>query len=96
MNSGSRSDVAIIGGGLAGLSLALHLKKRIPNLSITVLERRGLPYPEATHKVGESTVEIAAHYFSEVLGLSDHLKTAQLRKLGLRIFFSQDDNESVE
>ena len=96
MNSGSRSDVAIIGGGLAGLSLALHLKKRIPNLSITVLERRGLPYPEATHKVGESTVEIAAHYFSEVLGLSDHLKTAQLRKLGLRIFFSQGDNESVE
>lgn len=90
------SDVVILGAGLAGLSLAVHLKKRSPNLSVTVFERQPLPYPEATHKVGESTVELAAHYFSEVIGLEHHLKTDQLRKLGTRFFFSTRGNESVE
>jgi flavin-dependent dehydrogenase len=96
MHPETTSDIVILGAGLAGLSLAIHLKKKSPNLSVTVLERESLPYPEATHKVGESTVELAAHYFSEVLGLGHHLKTEQLRKLGTRFFFSEGRNESVE
>lgn len=90
------ADVVIIGGGLAGLTAALHLKHDLPSLSICVLERRDLPYPEATHKVGESTVELAAHYFSEVLNLKDHLRSDHLRKLGIRLFFSADGNERIE
>ncbi len=89
-------DVVIMGGGLAGLTAALHLKHDIPSLSICVLERRSLPYPEATHKVGESTVELAAHYFAEVLNLEDHLKNDHLRKLGIRLFFSADGNRQIE
>jgi 2-polyprenyl-6-methoxyphenol hydroxylase-like FAD-dependent oxidoreductase len=89
-------DVVILGGGLAGLTCALPLIQRIPSLKITVLERRDTPYPEATHKVGESTVELAAHYFSEVLGLQDHLRTEQLRKFGIRLFFSSGDNLAIE
>lgn len=96
MLPGTTSDVTILGAGLAGLSLAVHLKKRSPKLSVTVLERELLPYPEATHKVGESTVEIAAHYFSDVLDLGAHLQADQLRKLGIRLFFSHENNESVE
>jgi flavin-dependent dehydrogenase len=38
--------------------------------------------------VGESSVEIGAHYFAEVLGLKAHLQQAQLRKFGFRFFFS--------
>lgn len=89
-------DAAILGGGLAGLTLALHLKQKLPALQITVLERSRLPYPEATHKVGESTVELASHYFSEVLGLKEHLKQHQLRKLGLRLFFKSENNDKIE
>ena len=32
--------------------------------------------PEACHKVGESSVEIGAHYFEHVLGLGEHLRNA--------------------
>jgi flavin-dependent dehydrogenase len=87
-------DVAIIGGGLAGLTLALQLRRAEPGLSVVVLERSKLPPPLASHKVGESTVEIGAHYFSDTLGLGDLLERTQLRKFGLRLFFGaglQDD-----
>ena len=81
-------DVLILGGGLAGLTLALQLRQRFPDIDVRVLERRAHPVPHAAHKVGESSVEIGAHYFENVLGLKDHLKTAQLKKFGFRFFFS--------
>ena len=81
-------DVTIVGGGLAGLCLALQLRQRHPELSIRVLERRQHPVPEAAFKIGESTVEIGAHYFSQVLGLKEHLDREQIVKFGFRFFFS--------
>ena len=81
-------DVLIAGGGLAGLTLALQLAQQDAALRITVLERHRLPYPASAHKVGESTVEIGAHYFAEVLGLHQHLQDKHLRKFGLRFFFA--------
>jgi flavin-dependent dehydrogenase len=82
-----RTDIAILGGGLAGLTLALQLRQADRDLGITVVERNPHPVPEAAHKVGESTVEIAADYFANVLGLKDHIERDQLRKYGLRFFF---------
>ncbi|MES2537715.1 MAG: NAD(P)/FAD-dependent oxidoreductase [Pseudomonadota bacterium] len=81
-------DVIIMGGGLAGLTLSLQIKKRFADLSILVLERRAHPVPVAAHKVGESSVEIGAHYFETVLGLKEHLQQDQLKKFGFRFFFS--------
>jgi len=86
-------DVLIMGGGLSGLTLALQLKQSMPDLDIKVLERRSGPAPLAAHKVGESSVEIGAHYFSEVLGLKDHLDSAHLRKFGFRFFFSEGESD---
>lgn len=91
-----QSDVTILGGGLAGLSLALQVRQKLPNADITVLEKREHPVPEAAHKVGESTVEVAAHYFGKMLGLSDHIAERQLPKLGLRFFFPSGDNSKIE
>jgi flavin-dependent dehydrogenase len=82
-------DAVILGGGLAGLTLALQLRQRFADLSILVLERRRHPLPVAAHKVGESTVEIGAHYFADTLGLKDHLEREHIRKFGFRFFFSE-------
>ncbi|MFO1474475.1 MAG: tryptophan 7-halogenase [Lysobacterales bacterium] len=86
-------DVAILGGGLAGLCLAIQLKQRDPSLAVAVLERRAGDAPEGAFKVGESTVEIGAHYFAETLGLRDHLEREQVRKFGFRFFFSEGSGD---
>lgn len=90
-----RFDVAIVGGGLAGLTLALQLLRRRPRTRVAVIERVSFPVPEAAHKVGEATVENGAHYFREVLGLEGHLERDQIRKLGLRFFMTRDDNRAI-
>ncbi len=89
MQTTTRTDVAILGGGLAGLTLALQLRQRDPDCAVTVIERRAHPVREAAHKVGESTVEIGAHYLAKVLGLEAHLESEQIRKFGFRFFFSE-------
>ncbi len=87
------ADVVILGGGLGGLTLALQLRSTSPDLSVAVLEREAHPVPAAAHKVGESTVEIGAHYLDTVLGLAPHLREHQLRKFGFRFFFSDGERD---
>ncbi|HQW92764.1 MAG TPA: FAD-dependent oxidoreductase, partial [Ferruginibacter sp.] len=64
-------DVVVLGGGLAGLTLSLQLKKAKPGISILVLERRETAAATAAHKVGESTVELGTHYLREVLDIKE-------------------------
>jgi flavin-dependent dehydrogenase len=93
--AGARFDVVILGGGLAGLTLARQLAQERPTLRTFVIEKRTHPAPEAAFKVGESTVEISAHYFGKVLGLAPHMAERQLDKLGLRYFFSDGSNQDI-
>ncbi len=86
-------DVAICGGGLAGLTLARQLKLKQPNLSVVVLDKMARPLPEAGFKVGESTVEVGAFYLANTLQLTDYFDNQHLPKLGLRYFFKPQETE---
>jgi flavin-dependent dehydrogenase len=99
VNSSTKSvavrDVAILGGGLAGLTLARQLKLARPATDVVVVERDEHPVPEAAFKVGESTAELASHYLGIHLGLREYLEERQLRKSGLRFYFSNAGNHDI-
>lgn len=88
-------DLTIVGGGVSALTLALELRDVRPATRIQVIEPHPHPVAEITHTVGESTVEISAHYLRDRLGLRDHLQNHQLRKMGLRMFFSHNGNTDI-
>src|ERR1700727_2900191 len=88
-------DVAVLGGGLAGLTIAIQLKRERPETRVLVTDKRSEPAPEAAFKVGESSVEIGAYYYREMIGMRDHLERYQQRKLGLRFFLPAGDNSDI-
>lgn len=88
-------DVAIAGGGIAAMALALEIRQARPQTRILLIEPNAHPVPEITHTVGESTVEVSAHYLRDRLGLGDHLQAAHIRKMGLRMFFSHGRNTDI-
>jgi flavin-dependent dehydrogenase len=73
-----------VGGGIAGTLLARQLRMRLPGLRIIVFERGG---GGGAFKVGESTVEIAAHYLVRRQKLAQYLYEQHLPKNGIRYFF---------
>ena len=79
-------DVVICGAGLAGLTLALQLRKRLPGKSILILEKEAGPLPSGTHKVGESTTEGGTYLLRNLAGLKDYIESTHIKKLGLRFF----------
>ncbi len=83
--AGETFDVVICGGGLAGLTLARQLARSMPERRLLVVDRVARPIGDATHKVGESSVELGSRYF-ENLGLRDYLLERHLIKFGLRFF----------
>lgn len=89
-------DVVIAGGGLAGLTLARQLRREVPEARVLVVERQKRPLPVATHKVGESSVELSSHYFGVVLGLGDYLRKEHFVKNGLRFFPGGGDTHALQ
>ncbi|MCI0591258.1 MAG: NAD(P)/FAD-dependent oxidoreductase [Gammaproteobacteria bacterium] len=90
-----QTDVVIVGAGLAGMTLALQLRRTLPTLNVTVLDRRKHPAPETTFKIGESMVEVSSWYLREELGLRNYLLESHLPKFGLRFFMTDGDNRDI-
>jgi flavin-dependent dehydrogenase len=78
-------DVAIIGAGLAGLSLSRHLLKYTEK-NVLLLDKWEDP-PRPTQKVGESLVQLAGYYFSKILDLEEYLLINHYLKYNLRFYW---------
>jgi flavin-dependent dehydrogenase len=92
----SRHDVVIVGGGLAGLSLARQLMLYSGRTVLLIERLPSLPQPE--QKVGESTVQLSGYYFSKVLDLEEHLYLRHFIKYNLRFYWPSQgrSNEGFE
>jgi flavin-dependent dehydrogenase len=92
----SEHDVVILGGGLAGLSLARHLLLHTER-TVLLIERRE-EIPPRQQKVGESLVQVGGYYFSKVLDLEPHLLEEHLMKYNLRFYWKSAgrDNDGLE
>ncbi len=67
-------DLLVIGGGLAGASSALLLKRALPDARVVIIEKER----EFSRRVGEATVEVSAFFLARVLGLYHHLSHEHL------------------
>jgi flavin-dependent dehydrogenase len=91
-------DVLILGGGLAGLMQARHLRRTLPELSVAIVEPRSKEEIATIHKIGESTVEMAAHFLTHDLGLIDYMIDNHPPKCGLNFHWPKqvDVTENIE
>lgn len=81
----TRYDVVIIGGGLAGLSLARQLLLQ-SHKKVLLLEKWP-QLPISRQKVGEATVQVSAYYLSKILDLEEHLLREHFLKYNLRFYW---------
>ena len=89
----SRHDVIIVGGGLAGLTLALQLRQRLPDLDVLVLERRAHPVPEARTRSASRRSRSPRTTSARCSGSSRTCADRQLKKFGFRFFFSDGERD---
>ncbi len=80
-------DVIIIGGGPAGSSAAIHLRKA--GINVALFEKEVFPRPH----VGESLVPFCYELFDE-LGILEELKKTTVRKPGVR-FINKDGSQTT-
>ena len=87
-------DVAVIGGGFAGSSLAILLRRWLPESRILIVEGRGEGERKVA-EVGEATVEVSACFLHKVLEQYEHCSREQLPKHGLRYWFTDGPNRPL-
>lgn len=72
----------IMGAGIVGQLMAMYVRKRLPEIEVTIVGHPDKKRPI----VGESTVEVTAH-FLEGLGLGALLEEKHYHKYGLTYYF---------
>ena len=85
-------DVVIVGGAISGASTACLLLRRIPGLRVLIIEKNAA----FKRRVGESTVEVSAHFLGRTLDLTGHLLEKHLVKQGLRFWFKNAQTSALD
>jgi 2-polyprenyl-6-methoxyphenol hydroxylase-like FAD-dependent oxidoreductase len=79
-------DVLILGGGLAGQTLARQILLSHPGKTIILADRRA-ELPPKEQKVGEATVQASGYYYGKVLQLEEYLLQEHYLKYNLRFYW---------
>jgi tryptophan halogenase len=86
-------SIGIIGGGSAGYFSALYLKKKFPEIDVTLVESSSIPIIG----VGEATTPLIMRFLHKTLGYSTQeffQKTKPTLKLGVKFEFGTKENSS--
>ena len=94
MQTDNHYDVVIMGGGIGGNLQARHLIRTIPGIRVAMVDPRSDSKAATIHKIGESTVEIAAIFMSKDLGLVDYLIENHPPKCGLAFHWAKDPEKT--
>jgi hypothetical protein len=81
----ARCDVLVIGAGLAGVSVASLVARRLPSARVVVVERRTQPVQSSP---AEPLSALASLFFSRVLGAEELLVREQLPITGTHAWFA--------
>ena len=84
-------DFTIVGSGIVGLSTALHLKKKMPNSKIVILEKGLFPHGASTKNagfacfgsLGELLDDLQNTTIDEIVGLIRYRKKGLEALIGL-------------
>jgi len=85
-------DVVVLGGSFSGAATALLLRREAPELSVLIVEK-------STHfdrKVGEATTEVSGAFLTKRLGMTYHLTHNHIVKNGLRFWFTDSEETTLE
>src|SRR5262245_12412880 len=85
--------VVVFGAGLAGLTLSRQLLLNSDRRILLLDKRAEVPSPR--QKVGESTVQLGAYYYSKVLDLEEHLLSRQYMKYNLRFYWKSAGRDNT-
>ncbi len=80
-----KKKVVVIGSGITGAMASAYIKKRQPELEVTVIS----PNEKKLPIVGESLTEFSTQLFHE-LGLSPYLEEEHYHKYGLTFYFKEN------
>ena len=84
------NDVVIIGSGITGLSTAIHLKRKSPNLNVLILERGILPWGASTKNAGFACFGSLGEVLSDLknTSLDEIVRLIEQRNNGLQALIS--------
>ena len=79
-------DIVIVGNGFVGLWSAFHLKKKKPNLKITIVDRGAIPTGASTRNAGFACFGSLSELIHDgiYMGTDKMLELVEMRYKGLR------------
>lgn len=90
-------DIVIVGAGLMGLWTAFELKKRSPQLNITIVERNTTPLGASTRNAGFACFGSPTELMSdmETMGAEEMLRIVEMRYKGIEKIKSHFQESSI-